>query len=490
MSTEQLMEVVFPYTATDKNQLTLKGGNAIKVVQSKPDALWAIGSLQSGPLAGTVGLFLVAYCRPLRQRATFNVPAERKASVLDARDLQAGSPKMRPTTANPASPTMGSRRQSMASAVFSPRASEYAIGRSNAAKSLASLGFDDDDDDDEGDDGFDDPERNLVFDKVTTARKMLHVLERDVKKLKHKKAELARRQKERDADINKLQRQSDLEVADLKAAGARAVDLQNRLAVLQALFLGEDVPDYASPAHGSLDASPMASSLDVDPPKAKVEPMTADDVEAIADDKVRKLVRKFAKRLDESAQLLGEYESEQKKLEKKGAKYDARIKAAETELEHATLAMAAEMSGAAAQQASEIADATADKTAAANALADLQEKELNVNADIAKLKKKLDKGDKKLTELGAELAELKAWKAGSDEELAGQKTRVRAALMEAEACDGAVDALRAKLALDRDNLVGDDAHLKKRVVIEHQRIADIDKDIAKVKAAQAAEAEL
>ena len=274
MASRSVVEVVFPYQAADRHQISLRVGEHVTVIQRNPGGWW-IGCTRSGEM----GIFPASYTQEYKEKPKFNVPKELKSAMLQSQE-----------------------------------GGGTAEARSHEADMRASLGLEESND-------F--HPHNPNTDALIRLKKECYAMERDIEKMEEKKlsmADDAARAEQRTVAAQK-------ELATLKTAIRSKSELvgglQKQLDELRGVF--EEDPSAKAPVGG-----PNAiSSSDIVLPPAKTVPPPVEQVvfdeNSVEDPAFKKLVKKYRKRIAEADATAEEYRKQQSKLEKRIAKHSATI---------------------------------------------------------------------------------------------------------------------------------------------------------------------
>jgi hypothetical protein len=468
------VQVVFPYTASDKNQLTLTPGERITVVQASNRGWW-IGAKEDG----SMGLFPSAYCKPIERTQSFAVPLEQKTL-----QLAAGNP----------SPLNGVSLVS--SAMSSPNESSRQQSRMNAQKIRDQLGLGGEE---EG--GFGPRPTSAKHDRlvetVSNLRRLRAAVESDVNCINNAGKTIAASLAQRGGEQRHVVDQRQSLVASIQQMDAELTDLLKINEVLRCAFMDEPLPEYVPrgsstsppPAAGNGEQTPLVEEEGDEVDAADDAPAagpssTIKSPDDIEDAKLKKTALKLLKRVDEAKEVEEGYEKKLRKLEKKIAKAQAAAKDHEENTTGQRAAQQAAMSAAETAAVAKLAEAKAELDAQ---LARLDQLDLEAQAaekTRAKAAKKVAKGDAALQELRAELAHIATLKTSSGAMVAAAQSEVahlRAALAAAEdevrAAERLQEAAKAEEAANGSDLA-------RRVEKEKTRIAEYRSAIAAIKAAE------
>lgn len=507
------VEVLFPYEAADKNQLSLVVGERVTVMQGNERGWW-IGSKADG----SMGLFPAAYCREVRDAPKFAVSSEMKSMQLHEHPLSQAPPSQ---NATPMVSLNGSTQQSSGN--------NFAARRQRQDELRREMGFDDDADgmvEAHADPSGASSGNGIItgggpspkMDEVIRLRATKAAIESDLKKIRKAQAKRKVELAEKEARCSTLLAQRADNVRKVHEKGELLADLNARTEVLQAAFMDEPLPEYVPPGGtaravsstsatssgmGSPVQSARAPAPSIPPSSAATSaapstvasprsmsprvrhdglgpaPSVADPDTDIASDKARKLYKKYVKRIAEAVAVRDDEERRLRKYEKKVAKRRAELEAVEAEAQ--LHAQERKYTAAAANDASAKAgrDAEAALAAATAELEDVRAKVKGLQKDVAKVQKKLAKGGAATQVINEDIAAAEAWQQNFAAEKA--KAEARVAALEREVAEARTTAAKGRTSLDdakaKEQAFFDD--INARVAKDRARIAEYQAAIAK-----------
>ena len=486
------VEVVFPYTPTESNQLTLRPGERLHV-QDTTSRGWWIGVKADGAM----GLFPSSYCKPVEatDAKTFNVPLEEKRSSLLLSTNSNDTTSL--VSSHAGSPSSMQRRAAQRNARQHALMSELGIGDEDSGGGFV------------GSDAFgprgggSSGQHDKLVDEVATLRKLRAAVEEDIDKINTQARETSSSLDTRAQGLRGLTEQRQEVVAEIKAMDAELTELNKVNEVLRCAFMGEPLPDYdggEDDAAGAASSAPAAepevieevveqTESDDDEPPAEPGAITSpDDIPEDAG-KGKKTAVKLIKRIEEAREVEASYAKKLHKLEKKQSKLKGAIdeeKAKRAEEDAARASAASESERA---LAAEVASAKAQLEKAMSTFEALDAELAALDKAKAKALKKIKKGDAAKAEVESQLAEAKGLVSGSDEDLRDLERQVADLTAELAKVNAGVseDAIaQQKAALEAEE-AAKSADVAARIAKEQSRIAEYQKAIDDAIAAQKAD---